>query len=157
MFVAGLLPPSTTSRDRASSTASASGLPTSRRASVSSPSNVKATSPTGSIVSGAVTSLLPHLETALPSTATSPTVSPLVKRQPLSREGGVEGGEALSGVEEEQEKTEEFDTLVRDLRVALDGKGGKGKMWVGEEARKDFRIVLVDKVCEGTCLRLWRF
>ncbi len=44
------------------------------------------------------------------------------------------------------EKDKEFEELVENLRGALKPRGGKGKVWLGEGERRDFRIVLVDKV-----------
>ncbi|KAK4688106.1 trafficking protein particle complex subunit 11, partial [Tremellales sp. Uapishka_1] len=40
---------------------------------------------------------------------------------------------------------QEFDTLVKDLRGAIATKSGKGKVWLPEKERRDFRILLVDK------------
>jgi hypothetical protein len=49
--------------------------------------------------------------------------------------------------DEQSEKDRDFEKLVSDLRGALEVKGGPGKVWLTEKERKDFRIMLVDKVC----------
>jgi hypothetical protein len=49
--------------------------------------------------------------------------------------------------DEQSEKDRDFEKLVLDLRGALEVKGGPEKVWVTEKERKDFRIMLVDKVC----------
>lgn len=45
-----------------------------------------------------------------------------------------------------EEKDREFEELVENLRGALAPRSMKGKVWLHEGERKDFRIVLVDKV-----------
>jgi len=49
--------------------------------------------------------------------------------------------------EERDEQDRDFDKLVSDLKGALEAKSGSGKVWIPEGERKDFRIMLVDKVC----------
>lgn len=49
-------------------------------------------------------------------------------------------------MKEVDERDKEFEELVENLRGALRSKGGKGKVWLPEAERRDFRIVLVDKV-----------
>ena len=44
------------------------------------------------------------------------------------------------------ERDREFQGLIRNLRGALDDKGARGKVWVSNKNRKDFRIILVEKV-----------
>ncbi len=69
---------------------------------------------------------------------------------------------------EVDERDREFEELVENLRGALMPKGGKGKVWLFGAERKDFRILLVDKVspnvtrggrgrggCEGVCVPFW--
>ena len=45
----------------------------------------------------------------------------------------------------------EFQGLLENLRGALAPKGEKGRVWVPDSDRKEFRILLVDKVrtCNG--------
>jgi hypothetical protein len=52
---------------------------------------------------------------------------------------------AVTG-EAETKRDEEFAELVQNLKGALESKRGKGKVWIPDADRKDFRIVLVDKV-----------
>jgi hypothetical protein len=47
------------------------------------------------------------------------------------------------------ERDREFDTLLSDLRGALAPLGERSKVWIPEDQRKGFRIVLVDKVRSG--------
>ena len=56
--------------------------------------------------------------------------------------------------EEKDEKDRDFDKLVSDLKGALEAKSGSGKVWIPEGERKDFRIMLVDKVCLAVRLEL---
>jgi hypothetical protein len=52
----------------------------------------------------------------------------------------------VEGTSEQDERDRDFDKLVNDLRGALEAKSGKGKVWLPEHERRDFRIILVDKV-----------
>lgn len=52
---------------------------------------------------------------------------------------------AVTG-EAETKRHEEFAELVQNLKGALESKRGKGKVWIPDADRKDFRIVLIDKV-----------
>jgi hypothetical protein len=47
---------------------------------------------------------------------------------------------------EQDQMDRDFEKLVTDLRGALEAKSGKSKVWLPEAERKDFRIMLVDKV-----------
>ncbi|WWD15882.1 hypothetical protein CI109_100306 [Kwoniella shandongensis] len=133
MFVAGLTP---TSRDRSSSTASASGSgPSARRAS------------------GGASSLLdPNAAAQGPAAITTPVTSPsplkpeqLPASPPPPAETSHAEKEDDNGKEELSGRDKEFEELVSNLRGALTPSAGKGKVWLGEKERRDFRIVLVDK------------
>jgi hypothetical protein len=43
-------------------------------------------------------------------------------------------------------RDKEFQGLVKNLREALTPAGSKNKFWQAEKERKDFRILLVEKV-----------
>jgi hypothetical protein len=47
---------------------------------------------------------------------------------------------------EQEERDRDHEKLVNDLRGALEMRSGKSKVWLPEAERKDFRILLVDKV-----------
>ncbi|WWC69487.1 uncharacterized protein I206_103428 [Kwoniella pini CBS 10737] len=133
MFVAGL---NSITRDRSTSTASTSSQTTRRP-------------------SGGAANLIPPTsgDIALTTPITSPT--PQLDNLPKLNEGNDEDvtqektkesqGEVTSKDIELDERDKEFEELVYNLRSALTPLGGKGKVWLGEESRKDFRIILVDK------------
>jgi hypothetical protein len=130
MFVAGLNLSISQTRDRSASILSAAS--SSRRGSLSKPStssqHLSAASSVGLSLSSPLTSPGPSARVPLPS---SPPV--------YDAEGG---GQFV----ERDEKDKEFDDLVDNLRGAFVGGGGKGQVWLSQSERKDFRIVLVDKV-----------
>lgn len=45
------------------------------------------------------------------------------------------------------ERDQQFNELVANLRGALSKMGGKGRVWLDPKGRKEFRILLVEKVC----------
>ena len=47
------------------------------------------------------------------------------------------------------ERDQEFETLIGNLKSALGGTGGKAKVWLLQDERKAFTIMLVDKVSTG--------
>ncbi|KAK8869844.1 hypothetical protein IAR55_000412 [Kwoniella newhampshirensis] len=133
MFVAGLTP---SPRDRSSSTASASG------------SGVRRTS------GGASNLLDPAAASQGPAAITTPVASPSpakAEQLPSSPPPDTFGtlspsiGENVEEVEELSGRDQEFEDLVTNLRGALMPSGGKGKVWLAEKERRDFRILLVDK------------
>ena len=143
MFVAGLTP----SRDRSGSTAQSS----SRR-----PSDASRPPASGSGTGSGSTYLNPSQSTALnsitPLTSPSARQRELPKSPPPLISPGLEATTTVPGgsvpkEEEKDEKDRDFDKLVSDLKGALEAKSGSGKVWIPEGERKDFRIMLVDKVC----------
>ena len=44
------------------------------------------------------------------------------------------------------ERDKDFEELVENLRGALGLLGGKGKVWLPQAEKNDFRIILVNKV-----------
>jgi hypothetical protein len=144
MFVAGLTP----SRDRSGSTSKPQN--SSRRPSDAAR---QASGPTSASGSGS-TYLDPSQSSALnsitPLTSPSARQAELPRSPPALQSPG--SSQILAAPEKEKEKeTDEkdrdFDKLVSDLRGALEAKSGSGKVWIPESERKDFRIMLVDKVC----------
>jgi hypothetical protein len=147
--------------------------PSSRRGSVASTTAIKGTSTFLDPVQAQSPSTSPSTNTnpsAVPPSAvlTTPVTSPgaqlasLPTSPPPPAEAervvspgiGIEAGEsvqspppaiAVSG-EAETKRDEEFAELVQNLRGALESKRGKGKVWMPDVDRRDFRIVLVDKV-----------
>jgi len=140
MFVAGLTP----SRSRSGSTAQSN----SRRPS-------DASRPPASASGSGSTYLDPSQSTALNSI--TPLTSPSARQRelpkspppPISPGSQVISPTApkISKEEDKDEKDRDFDKLVSDLKGALEAKSGSGKVWIPEGERKDFRIMLVDKVC----------
>ncbi|WVQ77984.1 hypothetical protein IAT38_000065 [Cryptococcus sp. DSM 104549] len=140
MFVAGLTPSAST-RER--STSSASTGPN-RRPSAGSASLLEA--------AVAATSSTAHKG---PASLTTPVASPVPGSEPVlagSPDVGPGGAVSPPILEEPRGETPElderdrkFEELVENLRGALAPLGGKGKVWLGERRRRDFRIVLVDK------------
>ena len=135
MFVAGLTP----SRDRSGSTAQSN----SRRPS-------DASRPPASGSGSGSTYLDPSQSTALNSI--TPLTSPSTRQRelPKSPPPPISPGSQVAPTdpkEEKDEKDRDFDKLVSDLKGALEAKSGSGKVWIPEGERKDFRIMLVDKVC----------
>jgi hypothetical protein len=144
MFVAGLTP----SRDRSGSTAQPSS--SSRR-----PSDAARPVASGSGSGSGSTYLDPSQSTALNSI--TPLTSPSAQNRelpksppPLTSPGSgvlTPTAPVISKEEGKDEKDRDFDKLVSDLKGALEAKSGSGKVWIPESERKDFRIMLVDKVC----------
>jgi len=135
MFVAGLTP----SRSRSGSTAQTS----SRRPS-------DASQPPASGSGSGSTYLDPSQSTALNSI--TPLTSPSARQRelPKSPPPPISPGSQITPTDPKEEKDErdrEFDKLVSDLKGALEAKSGSGKVWIPEGMRKDFRIMLVEKVC----------
>jgi hypothetical protein len=143
MFVAGLTP----SRDRSGSTAQPGS--SSRR-----PSDASRPPASGSGSGSGSTYLDPSQSTALnsitPLTSPSARQRELPKSPPPLISPGLEAtptAPTISKEEDKDEKDRDFDKLVSDLKGALEAKSGSGKVWIPEGERKDFRIMLVDKVC----------
>jgi hypothetical protein len=141
MFVAGLTP----SRGRSGSTAQSS----SRRTS-----DASRPTPSGSGSGSGSTYLDPSQSTALNSI--TPLTSPSTRQRELPKSPppltspvseATLTAPTISKEEERDEKDRDFDKLVSDLKGALEAKSGSGKVWIPEGERKDFRIMLVDKVC----------
>jgi hypothetical protein len=142
MFVAGLTP----SRDRSGSTAQPGS--SSRRPSDAS-RHIASGSGSGS------TYLDPSQSTALNSI--TPLTSPSARQAelpksppPLTSPGSgvlTPTAPVISKEEGKDERDRDFEKLVADLKGALESKSGSGKVWIPESERKDFRIMLVDKVC----------
>ncbi|ORY33796.1 Foie gras liver health family 1-domain-containing protein [Naematelia encephala] len=125
MFVAGLTDgpssPGPTTRGRSASVLSTSG---SRRPSVNASSLLE---PRGS------------------EGLTSPMMSPGIQTMPLPNSPPDDSGAVVedSGLVDERDR--EFEELRANLREALSGMGGKGKAWLAEGEKRNFRILLVDK------------
>ena len=142
MFVAGLTP----SRDRSGSTSKATGGSSPARSR--RPSDARQSSGLGS--GSGSTYLDPSQSTALNSI--TPLTSPsgqrhveLPRSPPALQSPG--SSQVLSAPDKEKdEKDRDFDKLVLDLKGALEAKSGSGKVWIPEAERRDFRIMLVDKV-----------
>ncbi|WVW83128.1 hypothetical protein I302_105146 [Kwoniella bestiolae CBS 10118] len=122
--------------------------PASRGRSISSASTTSNRRPSG----GASSLLEPS--TAGNAALTTPITSPIPRNDslpsPLDGAGDADqkdndDKEEILKDEELDERDKEFEELVYNLRGALTPMGGKGKVWLGQEGRRDFRIVLVDK------------
>ena len=164
MFVAGLTP----SRDRSNSTTAQTTGSSSRRGSSSRsrrPSDTGPSAPSASASGPGSTFLDPSQSTSLNSI--TPITSPSLGQKhaelprsppPLTSPPGsttaltvpVPGNQG-----EQDEKDRDFDKLVSDLRGALEAKSGSGRVWIPEAERKDFRIMLVDKVCPADTAWSW--
>nr|XP_018263872.1 uncharacterized protein I303_03747 [Kwoniella dejecticola CBS 10117]OBR86030.1 hypothetical protein I303_03747 [Kwoniella dejecticola CBS 10117] len=166
IFVAGLNPTtaastSASTRERSTSVASTSShtntttnsnkdrRPSGGASSLLPPSN---TNPTGEIaLTTPITSPTPRSETlpgheqdenpALSREASNEDEKTLTSDKDTS----TEGHRKLEETNDKDERDKEFDELVHNLRGALTSKGGKGKVWLNEEGRRDFKIILVDK------------
>jgi hypothetical protein len=151
MFVAGLTP----SRDRSNSTTAQTPGSSSRRGSGSGSRRPSDTVTAGPSSSGS-TFLDPSQSTSLNSI--TPITSPSLGQKhaelprsppPLTSPPGSTTALTVPVPEnrgEQDEKDRDFEKLVSDLRGALEAKSGTGKVWIPEAERKDFRIMLVDKV-----------
>lgn len=144
MFVAGLSESSastsstTTSRDRSESIVSSDSFTRGSR--------------TGSLTAGGL-ALDPNsaagsvgLSLHSPLTSPGPSTSPLPTSPP--NEQSTEELDSADGAQEEElsVRDKEFQGLVKNLREALTPAGTKTKFWQAEKERRDFRILLVDKV-----------
>ena len=143
MFVAGLTP--TSSRARTTSIASGSRSPSRSRSRRPSANGNGATTLDPTSAAGAVgLSLTSPLASPTPAPlAALPHSPPAESPKSPTRSGWADG-----------EQDREFEDLVDNLRGALAPKGGRGKSWSGEAERKDFRIILVDKV-SGAEKKMW--
>lgn len=126
MFVAGLTP----SRDRAASKAA----PEQRDRSASA-SHLEASHGAPALTTP-ITSPERH-DAALPTSPPAGTPTKVNSSNSLDQIAGPSSGSS---------QEDEFGTLTRNLREALEGMGGKGKVWLNQRERRDFRIMLVDKV-----------
>jgi len=144
MFVAGLTP----SKDRSGSTSQPGS--SSRR-----PSDASRPVASGSGSASGSTYLDPSQSTALNSI--TPLTSPSARQRELPKSPPPPispGSQVITSTaptipkeEDKDERDRDFDKLVSDLKGALEAKSGSGKVWIPEGERKDFRIMLVDKVC----------
>lgn len=75
---------------------------------------------------------------------TSPLTSPGPSSSQLPQSPPVE--EILEQSFVVDERDQEFEELLENLRGALMVRGNRGKVWVSGEESKAFRILLVDKV-----------
>ncbi|KIR26900.1 hypothetical protein I309_04279 [Cryptococcus deuterogattii LA55] len=129
MFVAGLSPPNlpnpTVGRERSSSVATTDST---RR---------------------------PYGGASLDTTASVPTPSPTAEES-LPKSPNVDMDQIGEGILDVQQRDEEgklqvderdqqFDELVVNLRGALSKMGGKGRVWLDPKGRKEFKILLVEK------------
>jgi hypothetical protein len=90
------------------------------------------------------------------NTSALPLTSPPIEGGPSSILGGLDLEFKVEGPEESgrehgdgrqmEETDREFEGLVKDLREAMGDLSGKGKVWLPESERRNFRIMLVDKV-----------
>jgi hypothetical protein len=132
MFVAGLNDSSSSTRDRSGSILSTA---TSSRRNSTSAKNLS---------SSAHLSAAPTvLGVASPMTSPGPSSTPLPNSPPVDE---LEVNRQLGEILEKDPKDKEFEDLVENLRSALMSKAGRGKVWLAEQERTTFRIVLVDKV-----------
>ncbi|WVQ98716.1 hypothetical protein IAU59_005847 [Kwoniella sp. CBS 9459] len=139
MFVAGLNDPSsstTPNRDR----------------SISSASNTSARKLSGGASTLLEPSNIANIALTTPLTSPTPRLENLPSSPPVEGENAASYTETQGGDVSAGHKTEDVDgrdrelkELVTNLRGALTPLGGKGKVWLGENVRKDFRIILVDK------------
>lgn len=146
MFVAGLSPPS---KQRSTSTASTSrqntlgGSTTARRSSAGASTNIAPESSTPFATPKKANSALPH---------SPPLISPPhVSEEPNPIDSGNEAGPSRSrggsvDLAQADQGEDEFDVLSRNLRNELAGRGGKGKSWLPPKQRRNFKVLLVDKV-----------
>lgn len=140
MFVAGLTP---SSRDRAASLASGSG----QRSRAGSTATRLEASHGGPALTTPIASPSPLAHMSLP-------ISPPATSPPIRNEDGSKTLDQVAGPSKSSSsiqlavdaEEDEFELLVRNLRESLEGLGGKGKVWVKQSERRDFRIMLVDKV-----------
>ncbi|WRT67104.1 uncharacterized protein IL334_004070 [Kwoniella shivajii] len=127
MFVAGL---NSGSRGRSNSSASTSGA---RRPSGGTLTVLEPGSSGNSALTTPITSPIPRNDALPDDPSSDDTVSAEKKADEISKSEEIDGND------------KEFEKLVYDLRGALTPMAGKGKIWLGQEDRRDFRIVLVDK------------
>ena len=131
MFVAGL---SAFIRDRSASDGSLSGRQSaSRRTSDYASSTLDPSSAAGSVGLSLISPLTSPNSTPHVGLPSSPPPEPIL---------------SLSQAPESEvdEREKELRELVENLRGALAPRGGKAKVWLPNTERKDFRIVLVEKV-----------
>lgn len=92
-----------------------------------------------------------HSAAALTTPVTSPlNASSALPTSPHATTPPPAPGEALPEAKQDTlddvEVEDEFEALVRNMKESLQTLGGKGKVWLPERERRDFKIVLVDKV-----------
>ncbi|WVF72135.1 hypothetical protein IAT40_006947 [Kwoniella sp. CBS 6097] len=139
MFVAGLSDPSSANipnRDR----------------SISSASNTSARKLSGGAATLLEPSNIANIALTTPLTSPTPRLENLPSSPPPEGENAASYTEAQGSSNDLDQKGEggddrdrELQELVTNLRGALTPLRGKGKVWLSENARKDFRIILVDK------------
>lgn len=93
------------------------------------------------------------LDTAVPAHSPSPTAEESLPKSPNVDMD--QNGEDILDVQQRDEegtlpvdeRDQQFNELVANLRGALSKMGGKGRVWLDPKGRKEFRILLVEKVC----------
>lgn len=142
MFVAGLTP-------------SAQAGPSSRRNSINYP-----TSNTGgrSRSNSALPPIHPSASLTTPVVSPSPTASTVLPPispppNPILPSVALEASQELDSASKDPRDVE-FNDLLRDLREAIGAMSGKGKAWLPDKERRDFRILLVDKVGPNPIIHL---
>ncbi|OWZ51735.1 hypothetical protein C351_03530 [Cryptococcus neoformans c8] len=91
------------------------------------------------------------LDTAVPAHSPSPTAEESLPKSPnVDMDQNGEGILDVQQRDEEgtlpvDERDQQFNELVANLRGALSKMGGKGRVWLDPKGRKEFRILLVEK------------
>ncbi|OCF45455.1 hypothetical protein I317_00702 [Kwoniella heveanensis CBS 569] len=139
MFVAGLSDPSS------------SNVPN-RNRSISSASNTSARKLSGGPATLLEPSNIINIALTTPITSPTPRLENLPSSPPVEGDNAGDLLDTQASIDTSREQGEDVDgrdrelkELVTNLRGALTPLGGKGKVWLGERARKEFRIILVDK------------
>lgn len=93
------------------------------------------------------------LDTTVPAPSPSPTAEESLPKSPNVDTDQI--GEGILDVQQRDEegkwqvdeRDQQFDELVVNLRGALSKMAAKGRVWLDPKGRKEFRILLVEKVC----------
>ncbi|WWC90065.1 uncharacterized protein L201_004998 [Kwoniella dendrophila CBS 6074] len=116
--------------------------PSFRERSISSASATSTRRPSG----GALSLLEPSASLTTPITSPTPKFDSLPSQADEKEKKAEEvDKEEILKDENLDENDREFEELVNNLRSALTPMGGKGKVWLSDDDRRDFRIILVDK------------
>ena len=163
MFVAGL---TTSNRDRSASITSSAQASSSRRPSDAALSHRPSVPSVGTGGGGGGSGLLDPAHSSSLNALTTPITSPSLGRHvelpssppaiasppPSASSAGVTNGPSVAvtppadRTSEQEDRDRAHEKLVDDLRGALQMKSGKSRVWLPERERRDFRILLVDKV-----------